>query len=117
MKTEFSTWSCFTYLEHWDVRTCCHVFQHLQQHVLGFINELSALHYQFPQAQIAVEHRADQPTFEMSLDGLHLHERRQQSYGKHQTYNFTLKKKIKNKLYLLHKQLYLLSVTSNFVES
>lgn len=63
------------------VQTCCHVFQHLQQHVLCFINELSALHYQFPQAQVAVENRADQSTFEMSLDGLHLHKRRQQSCG------------------------------------
>lgn len=79
----------------WDiemVQTCCHVFQHLQQHVLGFVNELSALHYQFPQAQIAVEHRADQPAFEMSLDGLHLHERRQQSCGAPNTQLYTLKK-------------------------
>lgn len=77
------------------VQTCCHVFQHLQQHVLGFINQLRALHYQFPQAQIAVEHRADQPAFEMSLDGLHLHERRQQSCGAN-TQLYTLKQILKN---------------------
>lgn len=77
---------CFCVTE--IVRTCCHVFQHLQQHVLSLINELCALHYQFSQAQVAIEHCADQPTFEMSLDGLHLHKRRQQPCGTANTYNF-----------------------------
>ncbi len=58
-----------------SVQTCCHVLQHLKQHVLSLIDELGALHYQLSQTQIAVEHRADQPTFEMPLDGLHLHKR------------------------------------------
>lgn len=69
-------------------QTCCHVFQHLQQHVLCLINELGALHHQFPQAQVAVEHRANQPALEMSLDGLHLHKRRQQPCGTPNTDNF-----------------------------
>ena len=61
------------------VQTCRHVLQHLQQHVLSFIDELGALNHQLPQAQVAVEHCADQPAFEMPLNGLNLHERGKQS--------------------------------------
>lgn len=62
-----------------SVLTCRHVLQHLQQHVLSLIDELSALHHQFPQTQVAIQHCSNQPTFEMALNGLHLHERREQS--------------------------------------
>lgn len=62
-----------------SVQTCCHVLQHLKQHVLSLIDEFGTLHHQLPQAQVAVEHCADQPAFEMPLNGLNLHERGQQS--------------------------------------
>lgn len=81
MEPQFETWLDLVSVELESVQTCCHVLQHLQQHVLSLINELGALHHQFPQTQVAVEHRADQPTFEMPLNGLHFHERREQSWG------------------------------------
>lgn len=31
------------------VQTCCHVLQHLEQHVLSLIDELGALDHKFPQ--------------------------------------------------------------------
>lgn len=61
------------------VQTCRHVLEHLKQHVLSLIDEFGALHHQLPQTQITVEHCADQSAFKMTLDGLHLHERREQS--------------------------------------
>lgn len=61
------------------MQTCRHVLQHLKQHVLSLVDEFGTLHHQLPQTQITIEHCADQPTFEMSLDGLHLHKRREQS--------------------------------------
>lgn len=61
------------------IQTCCHVLQHLKQHVLSLINEFGALDHKFPQTQVAVENCADQPTLEMTLNGFHFHERRQQT--------------------------------------
>lgn len=61
------------------MQTCRHVLQHLEQHVLSLVNEFSALHHQLPQAQVAVQHCADQPAFEMTLNGVHLHKGREQS--------------------------------------
>lgn len=62
-------------------QTCCHVLQHLQQHVLSFIDQLGALHHQLPQTQVAIQHGAHQPAFEVPLNGLHLHKRGQESYS------------------------------------
>lgn len=55
------------------LQTCRHVLQHLQQHILGLINEFCALNHQLPQAQVAVQHRAHQPALKVPFDGLHLH--------------------------------------------
>lgn len=67
--------------------TCSHIFQHLQQHVLGLINQFSSLDHQLPQAQVAVQDCANQPTLKVTLYGLHLHERGQQACMKTETVN------------------------------
>lgn len=52
--------------------TCGHVLQHLQQHVLGLVDELSPLHHQLSQAQVPIQHSTYQATLKVSFDGLHL---------------------------------------------
>lgn len=41
-----------------DGVTCGHVLQHLQQHVLGLVDELGPLQHQLPQAQVPIQHSA-----------------------------------------------------------
>lgn len=53
--------------------TCGHVLQHLQQHVLCFIDQLGPLHHQLPEAQVPVEHCTHKAALEVPLNGLHLH--------------------------------------------
>lgn len=65
--------------------TCSHIFQHLQQHVLGLINQFSSLDHQLSQAQVAVQDCADQPTLKVTLNGLHLHKWGQQACMKTET--------------------------------
>lgn len=61
--------------------TCGHVLQHLQQHVLGLIDQLGSLHHQLPQAQIAIQHCAHQATLKVPFDGFHLNKGGEKAYG------------------------------------
>lgn len=60
--------------------TCCHIFQHLQQHVLSFIDQFCSLYYQLPQTQVTIQDCTHQAAFEVSFDGFHLHKGREKTY-------------------------------------
>lgn len=66
--------------------TCGHILQHLQQHVLGLINQLCSLHYQLPQAEIAIQDCAHQTALEVSFDGLYFHKGREKPYEKQERF-------------------------------
>lgn len=61
--------------------TCGHVLQHLQQHVLGLVDELGPLQHQLPQAQVPIQHSAYQAALKMPLDGFHLYKGGEKACG------------------------------------
>lgn len=61
--------------------TCGHVLQHLQQHILGLIDQLSPLHHQLSQAQVSIQHSTHQATFKVPFDGFHLDEGGEKACG------------------------------------
>lgn len=62
-----------------DKHTCGHVLQHLQQHVLSFINQFSSLNHQLPQAEVSIQHGAHETALKVTFYRLHFHKGGQQA--------------------------------------